>query len=166
MAEVVQSAGGIVYHLTKEWQPRYLLIKRLALSGKIERVAPKGKIQAGEKTEEAALREVSEECWINIQHLKLKQKIGMTSLRSSETKRGHLDKDVTYFLMLYTGDPSAVKITDGEGYIWVYKWASIEEVLGLLYYEDIRELMRKSFFVLQEDKKHQSIKKAFMEKLP
>gem|GEM_PF-1055253 len=34
----------------------------------------------------------------------------MTSLRSSETKRGHLDKDVTYFLMLYTGDPSAVKI--------------------------------------------------------
>jgi NUDIX domain len=25
-------------------------------------VAPKGKIQAGEKTEEAALREVSEEC--------------------------------------------------------------------------------------------------------
>ena len=166
MAEVVQSAGGIVYYLTKEWQPRYLLIKRLALSGKIERVAPKGKIQAGEKTEEAALREVSEECWINIQHLKLKQKIGMTSLRSSETKRGHLDKDVTYVLMLYTGDPSAVKITDGEGYIWVYKWASIEEVLGLLYYEDIRELMRKSFFALQEDKKHQSIKKAFMEKLP
>ena len=166
MAEVVQSAGGIVYYLTKEWQPRYLLIKRLALSGKIERVAPKGKIQAGEKTEEAALREVSEECWINIQHLKLKQKIGITSLRSSETKRGHLDKDVTYFLMLYTGDPSAVKITNGEGYIWVYKWASIEEVLGLLYYEDIRELMRKSFFALQEDKKHQSIKKAFMEKLP
>jgi len=41
----------------------------------------------------------------------------MTSLRSSETKRGHLDKDVTYFLMLYTGDPLAVKITDGEGYI-------------------------------------------------
>jgi hypothetical protein len=38
-------------------------------------------------------------------------------------------------------------------------------VLGLLYYEDIRELMRKSFFALQEDKKHQSIKKAFMEKL-
>jgi hypothetical protein len=33
--------------------------------------------------------------------LRLRQKIGMTSLRSSETKKGHLDKDVTYFLMKY-----------------------------------------------------------------
>jgi len=165
MTEVVQSAWGIVYYLEKDGQPRYLLIKRLALSGKIERVAPKWKIQAGEKPEEAALREVSEECWIQVQHLRLKQKIGMTSLRSSETKRGHLDKDVTYFLMLYTWDPLGVKITDGEGYIWVYKRATIDQVLGLLYYEDIRELMRKSFFALQESNKNQSIRKAFMEKL-
>lgn len=62
MTEIVQSAGGIVYYLTPDGEPRYLLIKRHALSGKIEWVAPKGKIQIGEKVEEAALREVSEEC--------------------------------------------------------------------------------------------------------
>ena len=45
MKEIVQSAGWIVYYLDKEWEPRYLLIKRHALSGKIEWVAPKGKIQ-------------------------------------------------------------------------------------------------------------------------
>lgn len=71
----------------------------------------------------------------------------MTSLRSSETKRGHLDKDVTYFLMHYTGNPSAIKITDGEGYVGIYKWASIQEVLGLIYYGDIRELIRKAYLL-------------------
>lgn len=75
MTEVVQSAGGIVYYLAPDGEPRYLLIKRHALSGKIERVAPKGKIQAGEKIEEAALREVSEECGIPVDHLILKQKV-------------------------------------------------------------------------------------------
>lgn len=147
MAEIVQSAGGIVYHIAADGQPRYLLIKRLALSGKIERVAPKGKLQAGESMQDAAAREVSEECGIKLQDLQVKQKIWMTSLRSSETKRGHLDKDVTYFLMHYTGNPSAIKITDGEGYVGIYKWASIQEVLGLIYYGDIRELIRRAYLL-------------------
>jgi hypothetical protein len=36
----------------------------------------------------------------------------MTSLRSTETKRGRLDKDVTYFLMKYEGDPKDIKLID------------------------------------------------------
>lgn len=151
MAEIVQSAGGIIYYHEKDGSPRYLLIKRLALSWKIERVAPKGKIQAGETAEQAALREVGEECGIAPSDLKLEQKIWKTS-RSSETKRGHLDKDVTYFLMNYSGDPSALKITDGEWYVGIYKWASIQEVLGLLYYGDIRELIRKAHLIKGGDK--------------
>lgn len=75
MAEIVQSAGGIVYYIAADGQPRYLLIKRLALSGKIERVAPKGKLQAGESMQDAAAREVSEECGIKLQDLQVKQKI-------------------------------------------------------------------------------------------
>ena len=58
---VIQSAGGIVYHLGADGQPRYLLIKRHAMSGKIEWVAPKGKMMPKETPEQAALREVSEE---------------------------------------------------------------------------------------------------------
>lgn len=165
MAEIVQSAGGIVYYIDKDGEPRYLLIKRLALSGKIERNCPKGKIQSGEKMEEAALREVSEECGIQINQLQLRQKIWMTSLRSSETKRGHLNKDVTYFLMKFTGDPEQLKIIDSEWYIWVYKWASIQEVLGLMYYGDIRELIRKAHLLGQESRKNQDIKQDFLKKL-
>lgn len=40
-----------------------------------------------------------------------------------------MDKDVTYFLMSYDGDPAAVKIQTGEGYLGIYKWATIDEVL-------------------------------------
>lgn len=165
MAEIVQSAGGIVYYLDHNGEPKFLLIKRLALSGRIERNCPKGKLQAGEKMEETAIREVSEECGILKTSLQLRQKVGMTSLRSSETKRGHLNKDVTYFLMKYSGDPTAIKITDSEGYIGIYKWADIQEVLGLVYYSDIRELIRKAYLLEQAEKKNQGLKKEFMEKL-
>ncbi|MFC2695994.1 MAG: NUDIX hydrolase [Candidatus Absconditicoccaceae bacterium] len=165
MISIVQSAGGIVYYLGTDGEPKYLLIKRHALSGKIEWVAPKGKIQKGEKIEDAALREVSEECGIPLKYLKLRQKVGVTSLRSSETKKGHLDKDVTYFLMKYEGDPSQIQVTDGEGYIGIYKWADIQQVLGLLYYEDIRELIRKSYLMIKEERKNRSIQQDFLKKL-
>ena len=75
MPEIVQSAGGILYYLDNDGEPKFLIIKRHALSGKIERVAPKGKVQEGEKIEETALREVSEECGIPINLLKIKQQI-------------------------------------------------------------------------------------------
>lgn len=64
-----------MYYIASDGEPRYLLIKRHALSGKIERVAPKGKIQGNENIEKAALREVSEETGIPINQMKLKQKI-------------------------------------------------------------------------------------------
>lgn len=165
MPEIVQSAGGILYYLDNDGEPKFLIIKRHALSGKIERVAPKGKVQEGEKIEETALREVSEECGIPINLLKIKQQIWTTSLRSSETKRGHLNKDVTYFLMQYNGDPHAVQITDREGYIGIYKWASIQEIITLLYYGDIRELIRKSYFIIKNERKNFAVKQDFLKKL-
>lgn len=165
MTEVVQSAWWIVYYIDKDWDPRYLLIKRHALSWKIEWVAPKWKIKIWEKIEEAARREVSEECWIPLPLLKVRQKVGMTSLRSSETKKWHLDKDVTYFLMKYDWDPQAIKIIDWEWYIWIYKWANIQEVLWLLYYEDIRELIRKSYLMIREERKYRSAQQDFLKRL-
>jgi len=73
-----------VYYLDKDGEPRYLLIKRLAVSKKIERVAPKGKVQQGESIQNTALREVSEEAGIPINQLKLKQELGTTQLRNTE----------------------------------------------------------------------------------
>ncbi|MFZ2151192.1 MAG: NUDIX domain-containing protein [Candidatus Absconditicoccaceae bacterium] len=165
MGEIVQSAGGIVYYLDPTREPRYLIIKRHALSGKIERVAPKGKLQPGEEMETTALREVSEEAGIPINQMKMKQRIGTTSLRSTETKKGQLDKDVTYFLIEYSGNPDDVNIIQGEGYIGNHKRATIAEILSLVYYEDIRELFRKTYIIIKEQKKKSDIKKDFMDKL-
>ncbi|USN56213.1 MAG: NUDIX domain-containing protein [Candidatus Peribacteria bacterium] len=110
---LIRSAGGFVYYHSDNG-PRYLLIKRHALSGKIEWVAPKGKIQEGEKAGQTALREISEETGLPINQLKLGPEIGTTQLRSTDTGRGNLNKDVTYFVVEYTGDPDNVKIIDGE----------------------------------------------------
>jgi 8-oxo-dGTP pyrophosphatase MutT (NUDIX family) len=165
MSDIVQSAGGIIYYLAPDGEPRYLLIKRHALSGKVERVAPKGKIQKGETEKDAAIREMREETGIKKQDLVVKQLLGTTSLRSTETKKGHLDKDVSYFLMKYTGNPDSIQLIEGEGYIGVYKRATIQEVINLIYYEDIRELVRKSYFFIKEEQKNWSVKKDFLNKL-
>lgn len=164
MAEVIQSAWGIVYFLDKNQEPQYLLIKRHALSGKIEWVAPKGKIQANEPIEKTALREVSEETAIPINQLKLKQNLGVTQIRNLENK-WPLDKDVTYFLMEFVGDPDVVSIDQIEWYVGIHKWATLQEVLGLIYYQDIRELIRKSYLLIKQDQKNTDVRKAFLEKL-
>lgn len=165
MWEIIQSAWGIVYYIAPDGEPRYLLIKRHALSGKIERVAPKGKIQGQEDIHKAALREVSEETGIPINQMKLKQKIWTTQLRNTERIKGQMDKDVTYFLIQYFGDPNVVNIENVEGYIGIYKRATLNDVLGLIYYQDIRELIRKAHTMIQEWQKISSIKKNFIEKL-
>lgn len=164
MAGVIQSAGGIIYYLDKEQEPHYLLIKRHALSGKIEWVAPKGKIQWDEPIEKTALREVSEETAIPINQLKLKQNLWVTQIRNLENK-GPLDKDVTYFLMEFIWDPSVVSIDQIEWYVGVHKWATLQEVLGLIYYQDIRELIRKSYLLIKQNQKNTDVRKAFLDKL-
>ena len=67
--------------------------------------------------------------------------------------------------MKYEWDPSQIQVTDGEGYIGIYKWADIQQVLGLLYYEDIRELIRKSYLMIKEERKNRSIQQDFLKKL-
>jgi hypothetical protein len=67
--------------------------------------------------------------------------------------------------MKYTGDPHAIHLIEGEGYIGIYKRATIQEVLNLIYYEDIRELVRKSYFLIKEAQKNQSVKQSFLDTL-
>lgn len=165
MSDIIQSAWGIIYYLDPvDGEPRYLLIKRHALSGKIERVSPKWKIKWDESLEVAAIREVSEESGIPINQLKLKQLLWITQIRNIENK-WPIDKDVTYFLMEFIGDPNVVSIDQIEGYVGIYKWATLQEVLGLIYYQDIRELIRKSYLLIKQGQKDNDVKKKFLEQL-
>lgn len=144
MVKKVQSAGGIVYYIDPETKiPHFLLIKRHALSKKIEWVTPKWKIQNGEKPEHAAVREISEEAGLILDKLVVKQVLDTLQLQLyNDAGRLWVDKDITYYLVQYMWSPSDVKILDSEWYIGVYKWAEIENVLGLVHYRDLRELFR------------------------
>lgn len=164
MSDIIQSAWGIIYYLDSSLEPKYLLIKRHALSGKIERVSPKWKIKWDEAIEDAAIREVSEESGIPVNQLKLKQKLWITQIRNVDNK-WPIDKDVTYFLMEFIWNPDVVSIDQVEWYVGIYKWASLQEVLGLIYYQDIRELIRKSYLFIKQGQKNNDIKKKFLEKL-
>lgn len=159
---VIQSAGWVVYYLADDNEPRYLLIKRQALSKKIERVCPKGKIQAGEKPQDAAMREASEEAGMILNKLTIIDDLWVVSIRTDDPTIGNLNKDTRYFLMLYSGDPTKLTIINGEGYVGVYKRCTLQEVLALIFYPDMRETVRKSYFVIKEDVKHDTIKEKFL----
>ncbi len=165
MSWVIQSAGGIVYYIHTDWNPRYLLMKRYAISKRIEWVAPKGKIEPGESTEQAAIREISEEAGIPQNKMRLWVQLGVTHLRSDEQSRGQLNKDTTYFLVEYLGDPSLLAIENGGWLTGMYKWATLADVLALLYYQDIRELVRKAHHLITNRRKNHDVKSAFMKTL-
>jgi len=165
MTKLVKSAWWIIYYYDEVWEPRFLVIKRHAVSGKVERVAPKWKLQDGENYEKAALREVAEETWIPINLLSVVQNLWTVKIFWLEDKYWKFDKEVTYFLMKYDWDPTLVDIKPVEWYLWVYKWATISEILNLIYYVDIRELFRKWYNTLKEKKKKNDVKKDFMDLL-
>jgi len=165
MNKLVKSAGGIIYYRDDNDDIRFLLIKRHALSGKIEWVAPKWKIQNQETDEKAALREVSEETGIPLNLLSVVQKVGSATIEGLEDKNGKFDKEVIYFLMKYDWDPNVVDIQLVEWYLWTHKWATITDVLNLIYYGDIRELFRKWYNILMEKRKTNDVKKDFLKKL-
>jgi len=130
--------------VTKE--PLFLIVKRQALSNKIERVAPKGKIHKWETEEKAALREISEEMWLNIKKLEAKKMLDVVSLQLYNNHgKLWLDKDITYFLVEYTWDPNDVAVINGEWFIWVYKRANITNAINLISYTDLREMYRQAY---------------------
>ncbi len=155
---IIQSAWGIIYYIDSKNLPRFLIIKRHAMSGKIEWVAPKGKIQKNETPQQAALREVSEEVWISSDMLVIEARLWATSLRSSAEIKWWMDKDVTYFLMHYHGDPANIRVQPVEWYLGIFKWATLEEVLWLIYYKNMREIFSQAHFAIEQQK----VKKQFL----
>lgn len=158
--DIIQSAWWIIYYLEANNTPRFLIIKRHAMSGKIERVAPKWKPQKWENLQQAAIREVSEETWIKQNLLVIEQKIWETSLRSSHKMKWWMDKDITYFLMHFYGAPQEdVHIQPVEWYLGIHKWATLEEVLWLIYYKNMREIFSQAHYAIWQQK----VKKQFLD---
>lgn len=130
------SAGGIVFNN----QNQVLLIKS---SGNHAWQFPKGQIEKGQTSKEAAIREVREEAGVNAQIL---EKVGDSKYvyPDYETKE-KIFKIVTFYLMKYIdGD-----ISDHDFETEETGWYSLEEALKLIKFSDQKKFLQKAWDIWQ-----------------
>jgi len=137
----VESFWWIIY-FKKNGVPHFLVLKRQALSKKIEWTAPKWKAEEGENPVETAKREIFEETNLNPDLLEEKWKLWDFMITFPDNS---FAKKVTYFLFEYKWDPNDMMIADAEWYLWIYKWLPIDNIINLISYKWLRELYRKAY---------------------
>jgi 8-oxo-dGTP pyrophosphatase MutT (NUDIX family) len=118
---VIRAAGGVVVR-----DGRVLLVHRARYD---DWSLPKGKLEAGETWEQAAVREVGEETGV---HATVARELGST----------HYDvdgepKEVRWFLMETPDEPRAQTEVDE------VRWVPVAYAAGLLSYDGERELLRR-----------------------
>lgn len=132
--ELITSAGGVVM----DPQERVLLLKR-----RVEGtwVLPKGRVEPDETLTQTALREVEEES--GLANLGIDRKIGLVRYtfywRPEEV---NYKKTVHYFLMRLNGDPTGINL---EPDFVESTWASAEDAVKLLTFENDRRIVRSLF---------------------
>ena len=154
---MIQSIGGIVYQIINN-EPIFFIMKRRAMSGKIEWVAPKGKIENNEKPEFTCVREISEETKMDINLLSIKTKLeGEVELKSMNFGKGTIDKTINYYLVEYAGTPDSVNVIDEEGLTGMYKRCTLKDIMTLVPYKDLRAVFREAYDYLDKKNQRQKI---------
>jgi 8-oxo-dGTP pyrophosphatase MutT (NUDIX family) len=123
---IVRAGGGLVWRRTGSGDFEVVLVHRPAYD---DWSYPKGKLDAGESEEEAALREVEEETGLRC---RLGPELGTTEYRDSRNRR----KTVRYWQMTVVGGALAPanEVDDA-------RWVPLEEVPRLLSYDRDRGLL-------------------------
>ncbi|MFV0289810.1 MAG: NUDIX hydrolase [Mangrovibacterium sp.] len=133
----VRSAGGLIKNIKGEW----LFIKRMSRWD-----LPKGRIEEGESSEIAAIREVEEECGIHGHEIVRKLLIGRHIFRSPyyPSPYNWVWKEADWFEMSYGGNEKPNPQLEED--ITEVRWFSKEEVFEEVYrstYQNIRVLIDK-----------------------
>lgn len=102
---------------------------------------PKGKAEKGETPEICALREVSEECGMDINALSIKEAVGKTYHIYKQNRKTHL-KTTHWFGMLYSGNTEVLEPQLEEG-IQRCVWVDRETIFPLMKntYDSIRSFL-------------------------
>ena len=136
--KLIFSAGGVVFK--KDPDIKILLIQAKTLQGNLVWQLPKGKIEANEQPEHAAVREVEEETGIKAQIVE--------KLHDDQYFFKHnnvlIKKRVYFFLMEYiSGEP---KPQDGE--VEAVEWFSLDQVLDMVGYS--KDVIKKALASLEK----------------
>jgi 8-oxo-dGTP pyrophosphatase MutT (NUDIX family) len=141
------SAGGVVLRSIvregiKRWQ---VVMMRRTDNGGWD--LPKGHLEGTETAEEAALREVLEEVGITA---RIESELGRARYMAS-SKKGHLRKEVIYYLMFATPEEQEPRPQPGETLeTW---WIDLEGAIPLAVYETGRIMLLRARRYLQQSKK-------------
>ena len=136
------SAGGVVYRV----DDRAVEIAIVRIVPEMRWQLPKGIIDEGETSEEAALREVREEAGVESELISPLDTIDywFTAERDGELRRYH--KFVHFFLMHYmSGD-----VADHDDEVAEARWVSINEALDTLDFKSERAVVAKAAAMIQE----------------
>ena len=127
MSRTIQQAGAVTFRTTSG-APEILLVK--ARKNPEHWIFPKGHIEPGESSQEAAIRELSEEAGVLGD---IVEPLGALEFQdSSNTVR------VEYYLCRFRE-----QIDSGEGR--EMQWCSPERAIALLPFPDMRDLVRKAY---------------------
>ena len=129
---LIEASGGLVQNEKGD----YLVIFR---RGKWD--LPKGKVEYDESPEEAGLREVAEECGVNIKELKITEPLALT-FHTYRLKGKSVLKKTHWFRMQYIGKGKLKPQTEED--IEKAQWMSIKELKTTFYsntYVSIKDLL-------------------------
>jgi 8-oxo-dGTP pyrophosphatase MutT (NUDIX family) len=96
----------------------------------------KGGVEEGESPEDAAIREIKEECTLDIT---IKEKIGESEYVASHPTKGKVKKRVTFFLAESPYVP--VTLENHSGGLDDVRWFTLAEVANLKMYDDVTGYM-------------------------
>ncbi len=99
----------------------------------------KGRLEKGERVEEGASREVSEE--LGLKNLTIEKRVGSNDYIAYDPEKGQIKKSVIYFL----ASTSDTKLTLGKsGGLNDIKWFEMSELETVKIYDDLRPMLNKA----------------------
>jgi len=144
-----KSSWGVVYR--KKWGKIEVLLLKWLNSKKQEiLVIPKGHIEKWEVAKDAAIREISEEAWLDTKDLeviKFITKLSYTFTAWYLANNPIIDKDVYLFLVRYHGDALPI-VQKEERFTW-YRWVTLDEIKDLDILFDLASIVykNKTYFI-------------------
>ncbi len=136
------SAGGVVYR-NNDSAVEFAIVK---IVPEMRWQLPKGLIDPGETTEQAAIREVREESGIQAEMVAPIEKIEYWFFASRYGERTRYHKFVHFYLMRYaSGD-----VADHDDEVAEARWVTIDEALRMLEFKGEREVVSKAEVMIRD----------------